>query len=146
MYQSLRKQGYSKDLGLQVLCWNCDCGRDVNGGVCPSDLASGVRLRGEIGEVWVAGKKSGLLFRWKLIGWSEEWRLEAERYSLVPTAFRIGQRQVELQLDMRVGTLKTDGIIWTEYIADNHSHRAIVIKGKRLKWQRQGPVVLPNNT
>ena len=111
-----------------------------------SDLASGVRLRGEIGEVWVAGKKAGLLFRWRLIGWSEEWRLEAERYSLYPDAFIIGQRQVALQLDMRVGTLKTDGVIWTEYIADNHSHRAIVIKGKRLKWQKSGSVALPANT
>ena len=29
----LRREGYPP--GFQVLCWNCNCGRQLNGGVCP---------------------------------------------------------------------------------------------------------------
>lgn len=32
-YTWLRLNGYPK--GFQVLCWNCNCGRHFNGGVCP---------------------------------------------------------------------------------------------------------------
>jgi hypothetical protein len=32
-YNWLAKNGYPK--GFQVLCWNCNSGRAVNGGVCP---------------------------------------------------------------------------------------------------------------
>lgn len=35
LYLWLLKQGYPKDLGLRVMCWNCNCGRMVNGGTCP---------------------------------------------------------------------------------------------------------------
>lgn len=31
----LRKQGYPDD--FRVLCFNCNCGRDRNGGVCPHE-------------------------------------------------------------------------------------------------------------
>jgi hypothetical protein len=32
-YQWLRKNGYPKE--FQILCWNCNCGKRDNGGVCP---------------------------------------------------------------------------------------------------------------
>lgn len=32
-YRKLRAQSYPK--GFRVLCFNCNCGRQVNGGVCP---------------------------------------------------------------------------------------------------------------
>jgi hypothetical protein len=31
----LRKQGYPKNLGIRVLCANCNMGRQWNGGICP---------------------------------------------------------------------------------------------------------------
>ena len=34
VYHWLKKHGYPKD-GFQLLCFNCNCGRRVNGGVCP---------------------------------------------------------------------------------------------------------------
>ena len=34
MYNWLKKHGYPKDR-YQCLCFNCNCGRQVNGGVCP---------------------------------------------------------------------------------------------------------------
>lgn len=34
-YQWLKSQGYPD--GYRVLCWNCNCGREVNGGTCPHE-------------------------------------------------------------------------------------------------------------
>ena len=34
-YYYLRRAGFPKNPPLQVLCWNCNCGRYHNGGVCP---------------------------------------------------------------------------------------------------------------
>ena len=34
----LKKQGYPE--GYQVLCWNCNCGRVQNGGICPHKTVS----------------------------------------------------------------------------------------------------------
>lgn len=34
-YSVLKQKGYPKDPMLQVLCFNCNCGKKVNGGVCP---------------------------------------------------------------------------------------------------------------
>lgn len=34
IYSWLKKRGYPKE-GFQVLCFNCNCGRYVNGGICP---------------------------------------------------------------------------------------------------------------
>lgn len=34
LYQKLRKGGFPKG-EHQLLCWNCNCGRAANGGVCP---------------------------------------------------------------------------------------------------------------
>lgn len=34
-YAKLKKLGYPE--GIQVLCWNCNCGRSKNGGVCPHE-------------------------------------------------------------------------------------------------------------
>lgn len=33
MYRRLRRLGFPA--GYQVLCWNCNCGRAKNGGICP---------------------------------------------------------------------------------------------------------------
>jgi hypothetical protein len=33
-YRWLKRHGYPKD-GYRLLCFNCNCGRRVNGGVCP---------------------------------------------------------------------------------------------------------------
>lgn len=32
-YSSIIKSGFPND--LQILCWNCNCGRALNGGICP---------------------------------------------------------------------------------------------------------------
>lgn len=37
LYQLLKQEGWPKDRGLRVLCFNCNCGRAVNGGVCPHE-------------------------------------------------------------------------------------------------------------
>ena len=37
-YQWLEKQGFPD--GFQVLCWNCNCGRAKNGGICPHHSSS----------------------------------------------------------------------------------------------------------
>lgn len=34
-YLALKKENYPKDIGLQVLCFNCNMGRETNGGICP---------------------------------------------------------------------------------------------------------------
>lgn len=34
-YARLRRQGFPKNLGLQLLCFNCNCGKRMNDGVCP---------------------------------------------------------------------------------------------------------------
>ncbi len=107
------------------------------------DLAEGVHLRGEIGEVWVSGRKAGLVYRWALVGWIAKWRVDAERYKLDPFFFQGGHRSVELRLHMRVGTVTARGTIWTEYVADNRTHRAMVVKGDILQWQKKEPVVPP---
>jgi hypothetical protein len=38
MYRWLKRHGYPKD-GYRLLCFNCNCGRRVNGGVCPHKAA-----------------------------------------------------------------------------------------------------------
>ena len=97
----------------------------------------GVRLWGDIGEVWRDGQKIGLIYRWDLEGWAREWRLEAERYRLdvAPS----GSRNVRLVLDAKVGILDAVGVIWTDFQADGESHRAMVIKGGALKFERAVP-------
>lgn len=32
-YRAMKKQGFPPT--LQILCWNCNAGRHMNGGVCP---------------------------------------------------------------------------------------------------------------
>lgn len=31
----LKSEGFPKDLGLRVMCWNCNCARQFNDGICP---------------------------------------------------------------------------------------------------------------
>jgi len=97
----------------------------------------GVRLHGEIGELWMGPTKVGLLYRWQLEGWERKWQLEAERYRLEPAAN--GNRNVDLVLDFKIGELHASGSIWTDFVADGTSHRAIVIRGGALKLQRAVP-------
>ncbi len=35
IYPELKRLGFPKDRGLRVLCYNCNIGRERNGGVCP---------------------------------------------------------------------------------------------------------------
>lgn len=34
-YHWLKQNNYPKNLGLRVACWNCNCGRQMNNGICP---------------------------------------------------------------------------------------------------------------
>ena len=34
-YEKLKRQGYPNKERFQVLCYNCNCGKGTNGGVCP---------------------------------------------------------------------------------------------------------------
>jgi hypothetical protein len=34
-YKKLKRLEYPQNLGLRTLCWNCNCGRARNGGICP---------------------------------------------------------------------------------------------------------------
>lgn len=97
----------------------------------------GVRLRGEVGEVWVHGVQAGLLYRWVVVGWEADFRLEAERYRLYPDLFQNGDREVSVRLDMKVGSIKVHGQIWTDFVADDKSHRAMVIRGRRMLWNKE---------
>lgn len=36
-YRALKRMGYPKD-GYRVLCFNCNCGRRITGGICPHKL------------------------------------------------------------------------------------------------------------
>jgi len=101
----------------------------------------GVRLQGDIGELWRLGRQVGLVYRWRLAGWEREWRLEAERYK-VETA-GAGGRDVDLVLDLGIGLLQASGVIWTEFQADGHSHRAMIIKGGALKWGKRAEPAVP---
>lgn len=38
LYRRLKKMGYPKDR-YQLLCWNCNCGKRMNGGICPHKYA-----------------------------------------------------------------------------------------------------------
>lgn len=35
LYKVLYRDGWPQNLGIRVACFNCNCGRQVNGGVCP---------------------------------------------------------------------------------------------------------------
>lgn len=37
IYPWLKKNGYPKDGRFRILCHNCNCGRERNGGVCPHE-------------------------------------------------------------------------------------------------------------
>src|ERR1700682_2011661 len=100
----------------------------------------GVHLRGEVGELWLYGCKAGLVFRWRLQGWEREWELQAERYKLDPLLYRPGRREIDLVLAVANVEIRAKaGSIWTDVVADNHTHNAIVIKGRKgLKtWHRE---------
>jgi hypothetical protein len=97
----------------------------------------GVRLWGDVGEVWRDDQKVGIIYRWELQGWERDWRLEAERYRL--EVAENGPRNVSLVLDAKVGVLHAVGAIWTDFTADGASHRAMVIKGGALRFERAVP-------
>jgi hypothetical protein len=43
MYARLRKEGFPQSGRYQLLCWNCNCGRAQNGGICPHAARGVVR-------------------------------------------------------------------------------------------------------
>jgi hypothetical protein len=101
--------------------------------------AGGIRVRGPVAELRSRGCKAGLVYEWEFTGWQREWRLEAERYKLDPLIVN-GTREIEINLEIGPGRLTGKGTIWTDYEADNHSHRAIIIKGGELQWRKQRAV------
>ena len=42
-YQVLKNAGYPKNAPLQIACYNCNCGRRINGGVCPHTERNDIR-------------------------------------------------------------------------------------------------------
>lgn len=38
LYENLKRAGWPKD-GLRLLCFNCNSGRQINGGICPHETA-----------------------------------------------------------------------------------------------------------
>lgn len=46
MYQILKVDGFPQDRGIRVMCWNCNCGRARNGGICPHEER-------RIGQKWI---------------------------------------------------------------------------------------------
>ena len=96
----------------------------------------GVRLRGPVAELWAHGCKAGLVYDWVFEGWQADWRLEGERYKLDPLVIGNGNRDVRVKVEVGFGRLEAPGTIWTDAIADGKSHRAIIIKGGELQWQK----------
>lgn len=103
----------------------------------------GARLRGPVAELRARGCKAGLVYEWMFEGSRGEWRLEAERYKLDPLIVN-GSREVQIVLEIGASRLIGKGTIWTDYEADGHSHRAIIIKGGQLQW-RQRPAAPASN-
>lgn len=46
LYRVLKAEGFPQDRGIRVLCWNCNCGRARNQGICPHEEK-------RIGTKWV---------------------------------------------------------------------------------------------
>lgn len=46
----LKKRGWPQN-GYQILCWNCNCGRAVNGGICPHKTAIVLKLPTTSGSI-----------------------------------------------------------------------------------------------
>jgi len=96
----------------------------------------GVRLQGPVAELWAHGCKAGLVYDWVFEGWQAEWELRAERYKLDPLVITNGLRDVRVKVEVGPGCLEAPGTIWTDCVADGHSHRAIIIKGGELQWRK----------
>ena len=97
----------------------------------------GVHLRGNVAELWAHGCKAGLVYEWTFHGWQADWELRAERYKLDSLIVTNGQRNVRVKLELAGHCLEAPGTIWTDYVADGKSHRAIIIKGGELQWQQK---------
>lgn len=102
-----------------------------------------MRMHGPVGELWLHGSKAGLIFEWTLEGWAGKWQLEAERYKLDPLIYTNGIREARVKLDIGPGRFTGTGSIWTDAIADGHTHRAIVIKGGNAQWQGKPAAPVP---
>jgi hypothetical protein len=100
----------------------------------------GVRLQGPVAELWSRGCKAGLVYDWVFEGWQAEWELRAERYKLDPLVITNGLRDVRVKVEVGPGCLEAPGTIWTDCVADGHSHRAIIIKGGELTWRQKRAV------
>jgi hypothetical protein len=97
----------------------------------------GVHLRGQVAELWAHGCKAGLVFDWTFDGWQADWQLAGERYKLDPLIIGDGHRAVRVKVEVGPGRLEAPGTIWTDCVADGKSHRAIIIKGGQLQWQKK---------
>lgn len=99
-------------------------------------LGHGVRLHGEVGELWLYGMKAGLVYRWRFDGWKADWRMEAERYKLDPLLYRGERREIQVRLPVHGNMIIGKGIVWNDCQADNKTHRGLVVKGTSLSWQK----------
>ena len=96
-------------------------------------------MSGKVAEVWRHGNRAGVLWNWTFDGVAGDFRLEAERYSCDPLMWgdeRDNRVTVRLLIG-KVGMGECEGTIWTPLTVDGHSHKAVVVKGARTKWQSQ---------
>lgn len=49
LYNFLKRNNYPKNLGLRVMCYNCNSGRAKNGGICPHKLNPIDRIEKQFG-------------------------------------------------------------------------------------------------
>ena len=105
------------------------------------DFAGGVHLAGKVAEVWRHGNRAGVIWDWSFDGSAREFRVEAERYKFDPPMWGDKvDKAVKLKLIIGPTAGECEGSIWTDVTVDGHSHRAVVVKGAKAKWQSQPAV------
>ncbi len=105
------------------------------------DLAPGVRLGGKVGEVWRHGNRAGVVWDWTFVGTARDFHLEAERYKFDPLMWGDeSDKVVIVKLPVGPTSGECEGTLWTDVTVDGHSHRAVVVKGAKAKWQSQPAV------
>lgn len=105
------------------------------------DLAHGVHLTGKVAEVWRHGNRAGVLWDWTFNGLAHDFRLEAERYKFDPLMWG-DESDSHVKLKLLVGPTagECEGSIWTDVTVDGKGHKAIVVKGAKVKWKSEPAV------
>jgi hypothetical protein len=95
---------------------------------------TGINLKGRDAEVWRDGTQIGVLHRWKIKGWSEDWEGDAQRYALPEIG---GEIEVRFFLSFhgeRALELRARGHVLQPFIADSQMHLdGVQLKGTRLE-------------